>query len=61
MKGSIKVKRKYAGEYIVLKDGKPAGHITRNGNDRGEWVAYDADGEWISTSSTKWEAVMDFE
>ena len=57
----ITTKRKYAGSYKVYKNGVYVGHIDKNGNDQGEWIAFDKDGEYISHNDTKKFALMDFE
>ena len=53
----VTTKREFAGEYNVYVYGEFAGNITTNGNDRGEWVCFDKDNEWIVTTETKWQAL----
>lgn len=63
----IKVTKKYRGLYNVFnaKTKELLGHI-ENGyesgaTDRREWIAYDKDGEWIGTTSTKKQLMGSFE
>jgi len=56
----VTTKREFAGEYNVYVYGEFAGNITTNGNDRGEWVCFDKDNEWIATTDTKWEALTNY-
>jgi hypothetical protein len=53
-------KRHYLGEYKVYVDGILVGNISKNGNDKGEWISFDVNGEWISTTPTKWEALTNY-
>jgi len=62
----IKIKKVYSGFYKVysketkkylgqLENGKTTG-----ATEAGEWIAFDSNGDWIGTSSTKWELVEAF-
>lgn len=56
----VTTKREFAGEYKVYVYGEFAGNITTNGNDRGEWVCFDENNEWIATTDTKREALTNY-
>ena len=62
----IKVKKVHRGYYKVyqkdtdtylgqLENGKETGATLT-----GEWIAFDSEGEWIGTTSTKWELIQAF-
>jgi hypothetical protein len=62
----IKVKKVHRGYYKVyekgtntylgqLENGKETG-----ATETGEWIAFDSKGEWIGTTSTKWELIETF-
>ena len=53
-------KKQYSGEYKVYTNGVFVGIITRNGSLNNEWVAFDSENEWLSTTKTKWEALTNF-
>ncbi len=60
-KKRVTTKRFCAGEYKVYVYGVFAGNITNGASETvGEWTAFDKDNEWISTTTSKWEALTNY-
>ena len=53
-------KKHYRGEYKVYINNVFVGIITKNGNSKGEWIAFNSLNEWLSTTKTKKEALTNF-